>query len=389
MSRQDRPRRLGRRAPAQSGEADGRRSTRPCSRATASSAFSIASAQSDVRDRFVLKGAMLLRALVGSALPRDARSGPAAPGRRRVRAIRDDLRAICATSRWRRTPSTSTPTRIRIEAIRAEDEYAGTRATLPRALRQGAPHAADRHGARRRGLARAAGRARIRRCSTFPRPRCSPIRARPWSRRSSKRWSCSATATAASRTSSICTTWRAASSSTVRRWRRPSRRTFERRRTPDPGGGADRAHAGLLGESVAAGAGARFRPAGGTRSSGAAGRRVHSSAARPFFPIAGRCALGARREGTWHRGGPWSPERRPGSRRRERGEAYERAEAAVQAVPGLQGLRRRVAGGDSGALGGERLKLADESARQRCWSAERGPGVSVSTSERRLQWDAT
>jgi hypothetical protein len=85
---------------------------------------------SDRRDRFVLKGAMLLR--LWSDQPYRAtrdldlhRQGDGA-----FDAIREDLRAIVAT------PVSPDAVgfdgeRIGIEAIRAEDEYAGTRATLP------------------------------------------------------------------------------------------------------------------------------------------------------------------------------------------------------------------------------------------------------------------
>lgn len=87
-------------------------------------------AVSDRRDRFVLKGAMLLR--LWSDRPYRAtldldllRRGDGA-----FDAVRDDLRAIVATP----VPPDAVDfdgERIRIEAIRAEDEYAGTRATVP------------------------------------------------------------------------------------------------------------------------------------------------------------------------------------------------------------------------------------------------------------------
>ncbi len=85
---------------------------------------------SDHRDHFVLKGAMLLR--LWSERPYRAtldldllRRGDGA-----FEAIRDDLRAIVVTP----APPDAVRfdgDRIRIEAIRAEDEYAGTRASLP------------------------------------------------------------------------------------------------------------------------------------------------------------------------------------------------------------------------------------------------------------------
>lgn len=85
---------------------------------------------SDRRDRFVLKGAMLLR--LWSDHPYRAtrdldllRRGDGA-----FEAIREDLRAIVATP----VPPDAVSfdaARTRIEAIRAEDEYAGVRCTLP------------------------------------------------------------------------------------------------------------------------------------------------------------------------------------------------------------------------------------------------------------------
>jgi hypothetical protein len=85
---------------------------------------------SNRRERFVLKGAMLLR--LWSDRPYRAtrdldflRLGDGAS-----QAIRDDLEAIVATA----VPPDSIEfdaARITLEAIRAEDEYAGTRATLP------------------------------------------------------------------------------------------------------------------------------------------------------------------------------------------------------------------------------------------------------------------
>ena len=84
---------------------------------------------SDLRDRFVLKGAMLLR--LWSERPYRAtldldllRRGDGA-----FDAIREDLRTIQATP----APPDAVDfdgERIRVEAIRAADEYAGTRATL-------------------------------------------------------------------------------------------------------------------------------------------------------------------------------------------------------------------------------------------------------------------
>ncbi|MEQ1802613.1 MAG: nucleotidyl transferase AbiEii/AbiGii toxin family protein [Gammaproteobacteria bacterium] len=86
--------------------------------------------KSEVRERFVLKGAMLLQ--LWSDQPYRAtrdidflRRGDGA-----AEAIRADLQAICAVP-VEPDAVVFEPDEIRIEAIRAADEYAGTRVTLP------------------------------------------------------------------------------------------------------------------------------------------------------------------------------------------------------------------------------------------------------------------
>lgn len=86
--------------------------------------------KSEARERFVLKGAMLLR--VWSEQPYRAtrdldllRKGDGS-----FEAIRADIRTICMVPVAPDAVSFDTDV-IEIEAIRAEDEYAGTRATLP------------------------------------------------------------------------------------------------------------------------------------------------------------------------------------------------------------------------------------------------------------------
>jgi hypothetical protein len=85
---------------------------------------------SSVRDRFVLKGAMLLR--VWSDRPyratRDLDLLHLGDGS--FDAIRDDIRTICATT-VEPDAVVFDADAVRIETIRAEDEYAGIRATLP------------------------------------------------------------------------------------------------------------------------------------------------------------------------------------------------------------------------------------------------------------------
>lgn len=87
-------------------------------------------AVSDLRDRFVLKGAMLLRLWEDQPYRATRDLDLLRRGDGTHDAIRADLRAVVATP----VPPDAVEfdaDRIAIEAIRAEDEYAGTRATLP------------------------------------------------------------------------------------------------------------------------------------------------------------------------------------------------------------------------------------------------------------------
>ena len=85
---------------------------------------------SGIRDRFILKGAMLLR--VWSEQPYRAtrdldllRRGDAS-----FDAIRNDIRTVCATSVEPDAVEYDAGA-VKVEAIREDDEYAGARATLP------------------------------------------------------------------------------------------------------------------------------------------------------------------------------------------------------------------------------------------------------------------
>lgn len=85
---------------------------------------------SSVRDRFVLKGAMLLRLWADRPYRATRDLDLLRRGEGSFDAIREDIGTICATL--------VSPDGVmfdagatRIEAIRSEDEYAGTRATLP------------------------------------------------------------------------------------------------------------------------------------------------------------------------------------------------------------------------------------------------------------------
>jgi hypothetical protein len=85
---------------------------------------------SDRRDRFVLKGAMLLRLWSDRPYRATRDLDLLRRGDGSFDAIRDDLQAIVSTP----VPPDAVVfdgLHIRVAAIRAEDEYAGTRATVP------------------------------------------------------------------------------------------------------------------------------------------------------------------------------------------------------------------------------------------------------------------
>jgi hypothetical protein len=84
---------------------------------------------SGLRDRFVLKGAMLLRLWSEQPYRATRDLDLLRRGDGSFDAVREDIRTICATP-VEPDAVVFGPETIRIEAIRAEDEYAGTRATL-------------------------------------------------------------------------------------------------------------------------------------------------------------------------------------------------------------------------------------------------------------------
>jgi hypothetical protein len=86
--------------------------------------------ESNLRDRFVLKGAMLLRLWSDRPYRATRDLDLLRRGDGSFAAIRDDIRSIVTTP----VPPDAVDfdgSQVRVEAIRAEDEYAGTRATLP------------------------------------------------------------------------------------------------------------------------------------------------------------------------------------------------------------------------------------------------------------------
>jgi hypothetical protein len=86
--------------------------------------------ESDAKDRFVLKGAMLLRLWSDQPYRATGDLDLLRRGNGSFDAIREDITAICTVAV---EPDTVVfnPAALCIETIRAEDEYAGTRVTLP------------------------------------------------------------------------------------------------------------------------------------------------------------------------------------------------------------------------------------------------------------------
>jgi len=86
--------------------------------------------KSEARERFVLKGAMLLRLWSDQPYRTTRDLDFLRRGEGTFEAIRSDIRAICVVPVESDAVSFDTDA-IQIEAIRAEDEYAGARAALP------------------------------------------------------------------------------------------------------------------------------------------------------------------------------------------------------------------------------------------------------------------
>jgi len=84
---------------------------------------------SPLRERFLLKGAQLLRAWTDHPYRATRDLDLLRRGDRSYQAIQDDIEAILSTQ-VEPDGTTFDASTIRLEAIRAEDEYAGTRATL-------------------------------------------------------------------------------------------------------------------------------------------------------------------------------------------------------------------------------------------------------------------
>jgi hypothetical protein len=91
--------------------------------------------QSGLRDRFILKGAMLLRVWSDRPYRATRDLGLLRRGDVSFEAIREDIRAISAMP-VEADGFAFEADAVRIEAIRAEDEHAGMRAILPGAVAQ-------------------------------------------------------------------------------------------------------------------------------------------------------------------------------------------------------------------------------------------------------------
>jgi hypothetical protein len=244
---------------------------------------------SDRRASFVLKGAMLLR--LWSDQPYRAtrdldllRRGDGA-----FEAIREDVRAIVAT---RVTPDAVSldADRIRIEAIRAEDEYAGVRCTLP-----------ARCGNARLNLQIDMGLGD----AVWPPPQACvyptlldfpapDVLAYP--REAVVAEKLEAMVVLGERNSRIKDFFDlhhfASEFGFDRATLTEAARHAGSRRRPD------RAHAGVLGKSIEARAGTRLRPPGESRGPGESRRRIHATAAG--VPCAGARGSADRTTSRWH-----------------------------------------------------------------------------------------
>ena len=187
--------------------------------------------ESPHREQFVLKGAMLF-ALWGGSVYRPTRDLDfAGYCSDEIEAVRARIRDICAVPAPVDGMSFDATT-LRAEPIREEVEYGGVRIVFEARLGSAQVRMQIDVGFGN-AIEPRAPTPTTRRSSTRP-PRASvPTRRRPWSPRSSTRWSCSARATAATRTSTASTSWRGSSHSMAQRSRgrspRPSSAAARRR----------------------------------------------------------------------------------------------------------------------------------------------------------------
>ncbi len=141
--------------------------------------------ESTVRANFVLKGAMLLRVWSDQPYRTTRDLDLLRRGEGSFDAIRNDIRTICATA-VEPDGITFDSDASRMEVIGAEDEFKGGRLTLP--ARCGSARLSLQIDLGVGDAVWPAPRACVyRRSSSFRHRTCSPIPARRWSQRSSKR----------------------------------------------------------------------------------------------------------------------------------------------------------------------------------------------------------
>ncbi len=266
---------------------------------------------SDVRERFVLKGAMLLRVWSDQPYRATRDLDLLRKGDGSFDAVRKDVRAICMAE-VEPDAVVFDAASIRIEAIRAEDEYSGTRATLP-----------ARCGTARLMLQIDLGLGD----SVWPVPRTCvypalldfpPPRVLAYSREAVIAEKLEAMVVLGDRNSRIKDFFDLHYLASHFDFDRVTlaeaiRRTFERRRTPIP----EEEPIGLTpvyweNPSRPAQVQAFVRRAGLTAAiEPGAGEIVHRLSAF-LLPVLADLRRGARHEGTWVPGGPWRPGRTPG-----------------------------------------------------------------------------
>ncbi len=165
--------------------------------------------ESLVSDRFVLKGAMLLRVWSDRPYPATRDLDLLRNGDGSADAVRDDIHTICA-AKVKPDAVTFDPVSAQIEPIRPED-------SMPARASSCLPIAEPRSSGFRSTRAWETPSGRLpkytltRRCCSFLHPGCSHTRERRSSPKSLRQSWSSATGTAASRISLICTTLQATS----------------------------------------------------------------------------------------------------------------------------------------------------------------------------------
>jgi hypothetical protein len=266
---------------------------------------------SDIRERFVLKGAMLLRLWSDQPYRATRDLDLLRKGDGSFDAVQRDVRAIC-TAEVEPDAIVFDADSIRIEAIRAEDEYSGTRATLP-----------VRCGPARLTLQIDMGLGD----SVWPAPRTCvypalldfpPPRVLAYSREAVVAEKLEAMVVLGDRNSRIKDFFDLHYLASHFDFDRVTlaeaiRRTFERRRTPIP----EQEPIGLTpayweNPSRPAQVRAFVRRAGLTATIDTGASEIVHKLSAFLLPVLADLRHGSRHEGTWVPGGPWQPRRIPG-----------------------------------------------------------------------------